>query len=333
MPKKARTRQPEVNEPGIPRGWGEFLGVALLAIGGLMFGGLVSYQFGDGNLMGPVGRLVASALYAGFGMAGYLVVLGVLGMGVKALLGHRMELNMGEGLGFSAATLAGCVLLHVMFPTYRVHGYTAGGLSGELLGEVSIGLFDLAGTYLLTTTVMCLGLIASTPLSISHLVSGAKAVGGAGAWLVRYLWSGVVGIAEAQREQDWDEQPEGLSEEEFDAALAEHEEELADEDEDELAEAQDEEELAEEAEEAAPARKGRSRRRKAKGQTSTQGKRARKNRKRKQDAEDEAELEDEAEPEEAEAEEQDEDEVLVLEPPKSKKLTKPESKSNEKWSR
>ena len=69
----ARAREPS---PGLPRPWGEFLGIALLAIGVLMVGGLCSYQFGSGNLMGPVGGLVASALYATLGMGAYLLVLG-----------------------------------------------------------------------------------------------------------------------------------------------------------------------------------------------------------------------------------------------------------------
>jgi S-DNA-T family DNA segregation ATPase FtsK/SpoIIIE len=282
MAKKQRSREPEPRDPGIPRGWGEFLGVALLAIGGLMLGGLISYQFGDGNLMGPVGRLVASALYAGFGMAAYLVVLGVVGIGVKALLGHHMELRLGEGLGFSSATLAGCVLLHVMFPSYRVHGFTAGGLSGELLGEVSLGLFELAGTYLLTTTIMCLGLIASTPLTFGHLLAGGRAVGRGGLWVVRYLWSGVVGIAQAQRDyaaQRWEDQEDGREQEAADAdeqeageqdGEEEEEEEEAECEEDEEEEAETEEESAAEPE--PPARGKRTRK-------TTAGKGARKNRK------------------------------------------------------
>ena len=191
---------PEPEPTGIPRGWGEFLGIALLAIGGLMCGGLFSYQFGDGHLMGPVGRLAAGALYAGFGMAGYLVVLGVVGTGVKALMGLRMELRMGEGVGFTAATVAGCILLHVSFPTYRVHGYTAGGLAGELLGEVSLGLFDHVGTYLVCVAAMTLGLIASTPLTLGHLLSGVKwVVGGAGD-LGKYVSGSAASLWQAQRE-------------------------------------------------------------------------------------------------------------------------------------
>ncbi len=313
MPKHARSREPQPSDPGIPRGWGEFLGVALLAIGGLMFGGLVSYQFGDGNLMGPVGRLVASALYAGFGMAAYLIVLGVVGIGVKALLGHRMELRLGEGVGFSAATLAGCVLLHVMFPSYRVHGYTAGGLSGELLGEVSIGLFEQAGTYLITLTVMCLGLIASTPLTFAHLITGGRAIVRGAVWTARYLWSGVVGIAQAQREyaeQSWAEAEAKQAEVEDTAEDAKQEEYEYEEEEEyeyeyeEEAEAEDDAEEVEETEEAeepeqaeAPAR---SRRRSKRDKAKLQGKAARKNRKRARkqlviDGPDEAEAGEDAE--------------------------------------
>ena len=185
---------------GLPRPFSEFLGVALLAVGALMLGGLVSYQGGDGTLMGPVGHLAAGALYASFGMASYLIALGVVGMGIQALLGRGMEIGLGEGMGFAVATLAGCVLLHVMFPGYRVHGYTAGGLAGELVGEVSLGLFHHAGTYLVALAVMCVGLLASTPLSSQHLI-GVGRLGWRGIRATaRYLWRGTMDLIASQRE-------------------------------------------------------------------------------------------------------------------------------------
>ena len=192
----ARAREPSY---GLPRPWGEFLGIALLAIGVLMVGGLCSYQFGSGNLMGPVGGLVASALYATLGMGAYLLVLGVLGLGVKALLGETMEIRAGEGLGFAGATIAGCVLLHVTFPEYRTHGLTAGGLTGELLGEVGLGLFDSAGTYLIAVALLCVGLFASTPLSVTHLVAAARALARWTVALAAYLWGGLLGIIDGLR--------------------------------------------------------------------------------------------------------------------------------------
>jgi S-DNA-T family DNA segregation ATPase FtsK/SpoIIIE len=239
----ARTRD---TSSGLPRPWGEFLGIALLAIGVLMVGGLCSYQFGAGNLMGPVGRLVASAMYATLGMGAYLLVLGVLGLGIKALLGETMEIRAGEGIGFAAATIAGCVLLHITFPEYRSHGLTAGGLTGEVLGEVGLGLFDHAGTYLIALALLAVGLFASTPLSVAHIVAGARLVGRGVAAVGVYLWGGVLGLVAALRGK-----PGEPSDERY-----EDEEEEVDEDEevDEADEAEGEEEEEEEEEAPRPKR-------------------------------------------------------------------------------
>ena len=226
----ARTRD---TSSGLPRPWGEFLGIALLAIGVLMVGGLCSYQFGAGNLMGPVGRLVASALYATLGMGAYLLVLGVLGLGIKALLGETMEVRAGEGMGFAAATIAGCVLLHITVPEYRSHGLTAGGLTGEVLGEVGLGLFDRAGTYLIALALLAVGLFASTPLSVAHIVTGARLVGRGIAAVGMYLWGGVLGLVEALRgkptdaEEEFEDEEELGEDEEADAEQDEEDEEQA----------------------------------------------------------------------------------------------------------
>lgn len=200
---------------GIPAPWSEFLGIALLAVGGLLGGGLVSYQTGDGTLMGPVGLMLAASAYAGLGMASYLLVVGVVAMGLKALTRRGMELSLAEGIGFSLATIAGCVLLHVMFPAYRVHGYTAGGLLGELLGEVSLGLFHHAGTYLVALTVMCVGLLASTPLTVEHLTTVGR-VAGQGVYRGGvYVWTSVVELLRSHREPDpMDEDEDGAAFEE-----------------------------------------------------------------------------------------------------------------------
>ncbi|MCA9652695.1 MAG: DNA translocase FtsK 4TM domain-containing protein [Myxococcales bacterium] len=212
--KASRAKNATAETASLPRPLSEFLGVALLAAGALMFGGLISYQGGEGTLMGPVGQLAASALYASFGMASYLIALGVVGMGVQALLGLRMEVGISEGVGFAVATMAGCVLLHVMFPGYRVHGYTAGGLTGELVGEVSLGMFHHAGTYLVAIAVMCAGLLASTPLSSAHLVSLARLVWRGLRATFRYLVGGARDLIRAQREAIAQEDAEAYAEEE-----------------------------------------------------------------------------------------------------------------------
>jgi S-DNA-T family DNA segregation ATPase FtsK/SpoIIIE len=239
---KRGTEQPSKASGGpLPRPWGEFLGIALLAGGVLMLGGLLSYQTGSGTLMGPVGHIVATGMYASFGMAAYLITLGVFGMGIKALRGEGMEITLGEGVGFSVATLAGCVLLHVMFPSYRVHGYTAGGLAGELVGEVSLGMLAHAGTYLLALTVLCAGLIASTPLSTAHLVSAGQFLVGGTRRIGAYLGGGIAELIRTQRDP-------GPIEDELDEELAALDEELAEDEWDEEDEYDEDEELAEDEE-------------------------------------------------------------------------------------
>ena len=98
----------KVEAPAQGRGWGEFTGVALLALGILTLGGLFSYQTGATAWMGPVGHLLAGALYASFGMAAYLVALGVIAMGVQSLLGRGIDLTLSDAVGFTIATIAGC---------------------------------------------------------------------------------------------------------------------------------------------------------------------------------------------------------------------------------
>lgn len=238
----------ETDGAGLPAGVGELFGVVLLAIAVLLLGGLASYQFGDGSLMGPVGRFAAGALYAGFGMAGYLVVLGVVGTGVKALTGRSMELRIGEGLGFSAATVAGCVLLHVSFPEYRIHGYTAGGLVGELLGEIGLGLFDHAGTYLLSLATMLVGLVASTPLEFRHLYDAGRWVGRGstvvGGWALGTLaeaWARAKERTPADEDVTDDEGADAEDETDEDAEEGWDDEEWADDDGEEADDADDDE--------------------------------------------------------------------------------------------
>lgn len=194
---KATTQAPRRD---FTRPWSEFFGICLLVVGVLMLGGLLSYQGGHGTLMGPVGQLLAAATYACFGMAAYLITLGVLSLGVKALLGRALDITASEAIGFCVATLSGCVLLHVMFPDYRVRGYTAGGLAGELVGEVALGLFHLAGTYLVSLALMFLGLLASTPLRVEHLARGIRTASEGARTIGVYLWSGVVDLIRTQRE-------------------------------------------------------------------------------------------------------------------------------------
>ncbi len=150
---------------GISRRTGEFLGIVLMALGLLAVAALISLQFGKGNLMGPFGRMLALSLYALLGLGSYLVVMAVGFIGLRTLVG-RTAIRWSTWAGYLGATLCGSILFHCLFPTYTIYGFTAGGKGGEIIGELLIALFSIAGTYLVTGVCMLLCLLVATESSM-----------------------------------------------------------------------------------------------------------------------------------------------------------------------
>jgi len=175
-PKRTTAEPPADEGLGLSRRTGEFLGIILMALGLLAVAALISLQFGQGNLMGPFGRMVALSLYALLGLGSYLVVLAVGFIGLRTLVG-RTTIRWSTWAGYLGATLCGSILFHCLFPTYTVYGFTAGGKGGEIIGEVLIALFSIAGTYLVTAVSMLICLLFATESSmVSTAVGAGRAV-------------------------------------------------------------------------------------------------------------------------------------------------------------
>ncbi len=160
---------------GISRRTGEFLGIILMALGLLALAALISLQFGTGSLMGPFGRMLALSLYALLGLGSYLVVLAVGFIGLRTLVG-RTTIRWSTWAGYLGATLCGSVLFHCLYPTYTIYGFSAGGKGGEIIGELLIALFSIAGTYLVTTVCMLLCLLVATESSVVTTAVGTGRV-------------------------------------------------------------------------------------------------------------------------------------------------------------
>lgn len=175
-------RDAEPAASGIPKAWGEIMGVALLAISGLIGFGVYAYQFSEGQIMGEIGELVGYSLYSVFGMLSYVLALGIFWAGVRSAMGRGMELRVLETVGYILATLCACLLLSYSFPHYRLEdGQSAGGLVGEVASALSEKALGWGGTYLLGIAGLCLGLLAATPLQLAHLTRPAK-------WLGSVMW-------------------------------------------------------------------------------------------------------------------------------------------------
>ncbi len=158
-----------------------------MALSLLALAALVSLQFGEGNLMGPFGRMLALSLYALLGLGSYLVVLAMGFIGLRTLAGHG-TIRWSTWFGYLGATVCGSVLFHCLFPGYTVYGFAAGGKGGEILGEILLALLATAGTYLVTTVCMLLLLLVATESSLVATAVGAgRLLGSAARGLLRAM--------------------------------------------------------------------------------------------------------------------------------------------------
>lgn len=164
--------------------WGIiFLGFALL-LGGALF----SLVFGDGRLMGPFGQALALALFSLLGLGSFLVVVALFSV-AWGIFSRRFQLANGRlWLGYTGATICGTVLFWLLFPRYRLHGLSAGGKTGEVLGALGISLVSHVGSFILFGVGLLLFLMLATQSSpartIVALVEGTVALF---AWLGRML--------------------------------------------------------------------------------------------------------------------------------------------------
>jgi DNA segregation ATPase FtsK/SpoIIIE, S-DNA-T family len=149
----------------------EVFGILLLALGLFTGTALLSLQFGDGRLMGPLGRFCARSFYAVAGIGSYLMVAGLIIGPIRLLSGRRAVAGFAEATGGLLGLVSLAVLLHLVGSDYRVAGYSAGGRLGEVIAEIMRAGVSTAGTALFGVMGLFLALVATTPLEI-------KTVGG-----------------------------------------------------------------------------------------------------------------------------------------------------------
>ncbi|MFO0655867.1 MAG: DNA translocase FtsK 4TM domain-containing protein [Polyangia bacterium] len=150
----------------------EAIGIALLSVALFVSLATLSLMFGDGQLMGPVGQAVASALYAllGIGTIGPALLLFVFA--VKLLRTQKLTLAKKLVGGGTAAWLLTMTLAHLAGGRFRIAGMPPGGALGEYTAEALIAMLGTAGTVLLLGMGLLLSVTMLTPLTTRAL--GAK---------------------------------------------------------------------------------------------------------------------------------------------------------------
>src|SRR5262249_11789937 len=98
--------------------------------------------------------------------------------------GRPVGLKGIDTFGAVVAVVAGCVLLDVLFHEHRLAGYTPGGMLGESLATICIGVFYRVGTGLVALSALAVGLVLGSEVSFRRV--GGWITDGASA-----TWSGM----------------------------------------------------------------------------------------------------------------------------------------------
>ncbi len=166
----------------------EAVGIVFFTLTVLIFLSLISYHPSDsslnssrnlltdhhvGNLIGRFGSTLSDLLLQLLGYPSFLLPLMFSILGWRWLKSQPIENPWIKGLGLVALLASTCALAGLLFPNYLSVGWSlkAGGLWGDVLGDWLKARFNLAGSLILTLSVLLISLFVSTRFSFSGLVA------------------------------------------------------------------------------------------------------------------------------------------------------------------
>src|SRR5580704_10009660 len=159
--------------------------------------------------VGPVGALGARALVSLVGLVSWGLPLELMLMGIPLVRGKESPATAGRIAGDLLLAVVTAALVQVGSPDRSAFGtHPAGGLVGELFGELARSLFSTAGSFLVGFA--CLGLLligraAFSFIALARLV--ARLGAGAAAWIagasraLREAWQQARALEAERRER------------------------------------------------------------------------------------------------------------------------------------
>jgi S-DNA-T family DNA segregation ATPase FtsK/SpoIIIE len=172
----------------------DLFALALLAGVSLLAAALASYDPADppgtlvypprqtvANACGPIGAYAAHILFSGVGYAAYYVVGSLVIVGVMLLMRREMDQPVLRGVGWTASLAAIATFASMIFqgstpgPEIGAGGYL--GAMGFTLLETN---FAIAGSFILTLSVLLAGMLLCTDYLLIKLAAKTTVVGGAG---------------------------------------------------------------------------------------------------------------------------------------------------------
>ena len=166
----------------------EFIGVILLLVVLLVFLCLVSYSSGDAsfntlslkstteNKVGRLGAYTSDLLYQTFGFPAFLLLIPLLVTGWNLISARMVSAKYLKICGF-LLLLASSSAAFQIFPFVPKNPvFMPGGVVGVMLSDFLIANLNRAGTIIVIFGALLLGLLASTPWSLSKSISRFKTI-------------------------------------------------------------------------------------------------------------------------------------------------------------
>jgi S-DNA-T family DNA segregation ATPase FtsK/SpoIIIE len=154
-----------------------FLGLALASYAGDPAGG----SYGR-NWVGPVGELCARGLVSVIGLVSWAFPLELVLLGIPFVRGRKSLITPARVAGDFLICLIAAALVQVGWPGAHAFGkHAAGGLVGELFGEIARSLFSTIGSFLVGFALLGLILISRATFSFIALMQTLGRVGAKGA--------------------------------------------------------------------------------------------------------------------------------------------------------
>ncbi|MDW8364086.1 MAG: DNA translocase FtsK [Myxococcales bacterium] len=135
---------------------------------------LASHSPGDAdNFVGPTGDTIASALTTAFGFGAWWLVVELALATVRLVRGVSSRLGAATVGATLVVLFVGCALLQLAWGAADDPGVPlAGGVVGELFGEVLRAVLGTAGAWVVCVSILLVTLVLRTPVSVLSLVRG-----------------------------------------------------------------------------------------------------------------------------------------------------------------
>jgi S-DNA-T family DNA segregation ATPase FtsK/SpoIIIE len=159
-------------------------------------GALIARGMTPANLCGPVGHRAATALYGVLGYSALVLPVALAALAVRLFQDAPPRMTVLGSVAYGVLTLAVASLLHLAFGSRSAAAFPAGGVVGEALSGVSVGLLSVWGSAIVLVALATVALIVAADVKPQQIFA---AFAGAARALFGFASEKVAGAVEEHR--------------------------------------------------------------------------------------------------------------------------------------